>query len=57
MTDHVDNSDPVVLITHNPDIFPEVPARVSLTLAAHTHGGQVKLPIIGTIDHHVEARV
>lgn len=45
----VTTDDPVVLITHNPDIFPDVPARVSLTLAAHTHGGQVKLPIIGTI--------
>lgn len=41
--------DPVVLITHNPDIFPEVPARVSLTLAAHTHGGQVNLPLIGRV--------
>jgi len=45
----VTTDDPVVLITHNPDIFPEVPARVSLTLAAHTHGGQVKLPIVGTL--------
>ena len=45
----VTSDDPVVLITHNPDIFPEVPARVSLTLAAHTHGGQVKLPIVGTL--------
>jgi len=45
----VSSSDPVVLITHNPDIFPEVPSRVSVTLAAHTHGGQVKLPIIGTL--------
>jgi predicted MPP superfamily phosphohydrolase len=24
--------------------FPEVPARVAVTLAAHTHGGQVRLP-------------
>lgn len=38
---------PVLLITHNPDVFPEIPARVSLTLAGHTHGGQVKLPVIG----------
>jgi uncharacterized protein len=45
----VTSDDPVVLITHNPDIFPEVPTRVSLLLAAHTHGGQVKLPIIGPI--------
>ena len=45
----VTTDDPVVLITHNPDIFPNVPARVSLTLAAHTHGGQVQLPIIGTL--------
>jgi predicted MPP superfamily phosphohydrolase len=41
--------DPIVLITHNPDIFPEVPARVSLLLAAHTHGGQVNLPIVGRV--------
>jgi hypothetical protein len=45
----VDNDDPVVLITHNPDIFPHVPARVSLTLAGHTHGGQVRLPGLGPV--------
>lgn len=45
----VTTEDPVILLTHNPDIFPEVPARASLTLAAHTHGGQVRLPVIGTL--------
>jgi hypothetical protein len=37
----------VLLFTHNPDVFPTVPARVSLTFAAHTHGGQVRLPLVG----------
>lgn len=38
---------PVVAFTHNPDVFPDIPARVSLTIAGHTHGGQVYLPLIG----------
>jgi len=40
---------PVILLTHNPDIFPQVPARVALTLAGHTHGGQVNLPFVGRL--------
>ena len=38
---------PAIVLTHSPDVFPDVPARVALTLAAHTHGGQVRLPLIG----------
>jgi len=43
----VDNSAPIIAFTHNPDIFPSIPAKVALTIAGHTHGGQVALPIIG----------
>jgi hypothetical protein len=40
---------PVILLSHSPDVFPEVPERVALTLAGHTHGGQVNLPYLGRL--------
>jgi len=40
---------PVIALTHNPDIFPDLPQRVPLLLAGHTHGGQVRLPLIGSV--------
>ena len=40
---------PIIAITHNPDIFPRLPQRVPLLLAGHTHGGQVRFPLIGTV--------
>jgi len=40
---------PVIVLTHNPDLFVRMPARVLLTLASHTHGGQVNLPVLGRL--------
>lgn len=34
---------PVILMAHEPDIFPDVPDRVAVTISGHTHGGQVNL--------------
>lgn len=39
----ITTDDPIVLLAHEPDVFPSVPERVSLTLCGHTHGGQVRL--------------
>lgn len=42
----VSTPDPVILLAHEPDIFVRVSDRVSLTLAGHTHGGQIRLPLV-----------
>jgi predicted MPP superfamily phosphohydrolase len=42
----VTTDDPVILLAHEPDIFPSVPDRVALTLAGHTHGGQIRVPLL-----------
>ena len=42
----VTTDDPVILLVHEPDIFTQVPPRVALTLAGHTHGGQIVLPFM-----------
>jgi predicted MPP superfamily phosphohydrolase len=39
----------MIALTHNPDIFPNLPERVPLLLAGHTHGGQVRFPLIGSV--------
>jgi uncharacterized protein len=44
--DQVTTDHPVILLAHEPDIFVKVPPRVCLTLAGHTHGGQIRIPLI-----------
>lgn len=39
--------EPVIMLTHPPDPWPEVSSQVALTLAGHSHCGQVNLPLVG----------
>src|SRR5262249_3097759 len=44
----VTDESPLLVLTHNPDVFPQLPDRINLTIAGHTHGGQVRFPLIGS---------
>ena len=44
---HITDRAPVILLAHEPDIFDRVPAGITLTLAGHTHGGQIYIPFVG----------
>lgn len=36
-----------ILLSHNPDLLPDLEVRPGLVLCGHTHGGQVRLPWVG----------
>ena len=42
-------SNPVILLSHTPDIIEDVPQSVNLTLSGHLHGGQINIPFYGAI--------
>ena len=38
--------EPAILLSHDPDLFPLVPERVAVTVAGHTHAGQIAIPYV-----------
>jgi predicted MPP superfamily phosphohydrolase len=46
---------PTIVLAHDPIWFAEVPAGPFLTLAGHTHGGQIKLPWVGILNNASKA--
>ena len=44
-----------VLLAHSPDLYTEAAAGgVSLYLCGHTHAGQIRLPVVGSIRHNAD---
>jgi len=42
-------NEPVIMLSHSPDLFPKMPTAITLMLAGHCHGGQIRIPFLGPI--------
>ncbi|ALJ12148.1 metallophosphoesterase [Sphingopyxis macrogoltabida] len=40
-----------LLLTHSPDIVPDLPRPVAAVFAGHTHCGQIRFPVVGAISY------
>jgi hypothetical protein len=53
-----DKADYRILISHNPDYPAKIsninPNLFNIALSGHTHGGQVKLPLLGAVSYNIE---
>ncbi len=43
------DGEPIIALTHSPAIFPNIAPRTLLTLAGHSHGGQVFFTVFGPL--------
>jgi predicted MPP superfamily phosphohydrolase len=42
----VPRGEPLIVLSHDPDLFPTIPEHAALTVSGHTHGGQVNVPFL-----------
>ena len=51
--------EPTILLAHEPDAVLQIKEAnlPFLTLSGHSHGGQVRLPIIGSPIHNIHAKI
>lgn len=49
ITEQLDMTSLNIGLFHSPVFFKQIPNNIQLSLAGHSHGGQVKLPFIGTL--------
>jgi predicted MPP superfamily phosphohydrolase len=53
---NADRSESLLVALHEPDFVSDLPSHVGLMLSGHSHGGQVRLPLMGAIHTPYGAR-
>jgi predicted MPP superfamily phosphohydrolase len=52
---NLSDTGPTIILTHDPVLFAKLPSGPHLMVCGHTHGGQIKLPVLGVLTNASEA--